>query len=105
MKTRIIQDEPGDGDRADGAGPQPEENAAAAASGEPTEDSGRILAKDHRRRRRNDRRVLLARPQARPRMDVSNTPHWAIGLLRRRRLFACLAALAALLTSAPFGSG
>ena len=99
MKTRIIQDEPGDGDHADGEGPQqPEENAGAAASGEP-EDSGRILAKDHGRRRRNDRHVLLARSQARPRIDFS--PHWAVGLLRRRRLVACLAALATLLTSAP----
>jgi pimeloyl-ACP methyl ester carboxylesterase len=99
MKTRIIQDEPGDGDRADDEGPQPEENAGAAASGEPAEDGGGTLAKVHGRRPSHDRHVLLARPQARPRKDV--TPHWVIGLLSRRRLVACLAALAALLTSAP----
>jgi hypothetical protein len=99
MKTRIIQDEPGDGDRADDEGPQPEENAGAAASGEPAEDGGGTLTKVHGRRPSHDRHVLLARPQARPRKDV--TPHWVIGLLSRRRLVACLAALAALLTSAP----
>jgi pimeloyl-ACP methyl ester carboxylesterase len=101
MKTRIIQDDPGDGERPDGAAPPAEGDARAAASGEPAEDSGQVLAKDHGRRLRNDRHVLRARPQTRPRTDLPNTPHWAVGSSRGRRLFACLAALATLFTSAP----
>jgi hypothetical protein len=57
MKTRIIQDDPGDGESTDGEASQPEDNAGAAASGESAEDSGRILAKVHGRGLRDNRHM------------------------------------------------